>query len=101
MTLQKCRSLAVLLLLATCSSLLSVAVRGASRVDLDGTSPFMLVESVEEAEIEGSDERLSLAAPEHREMVFGIARSAHIAEELEFGRARHRKAHFMRGPPVV
>lgn len=100
MTAWKRRSLAVLLLLIVAfSSLLNLAV--AARAGTDATSPFVLVEAFEECEIEESGEFVLLADSEPCVWAIEIAYAAHIAEECEFDRARHRKAHFLRGPPTV
>ncbi len=102
MTAWKRRSLAVLLLLIVAfSSLLNLTVAVATRADADAPSPFMLVEAFEESEIEESGEFVLLADSKPCVWAIEDAYAAHIAEECEFDRVRHRKAHFLRGPPVA
>lgn len=81
--------------------LLNVAVAVSARTDTDVLSPFVLVEAFEESEIEESGEFVLLADSKPCVFAFEFTYAAHIAEECEFDRARHRKAHFLRGPPVV
>lgn len=100
MTTWKRRSLAVLLLLiAVFSSLLNLEM--AARTDTDVPSPFVLVEAFEESEIEESGDFVLLTDSELCVWVIEVAYVAHIAEECEFDRDRHRKAHLLRGPPVA
>ena len=102
MTAWKRRSLAVLLLmLVTFSSLLNLAVVASAQTNTDVLSPFVLVEAFEESEIEESGEFVLVADSKPCVFAFEVTYAAHIAEECEFDRARHRKAHFLRGPPVV
>ena len=102
MTAWKRRSLAVLMLmLVAFSSLLNLAVAVSARADTDVLSPFVLVEAFEEGEIGESGEFVLLADSKPCVLAVEVNYAAHIAEECEFDRARHRKAHFLRGPPVV
>ncbi len=102
MTTWKCRSLAVLLLiLVAFSSLLNLAVAVSARADTDAPSPFVLIEAFEESETEESGEFVLLADSKPCVMAVEVTYATHIAEECEFDRARHRKAHLLRGPPVV
>ncbi len=102
MTTWKRRSLAVLLLLIVAfSSLLNFAVAMSARADADVFVPFVLVEAFEESEIEESGEFVLLADSKPCVFAFEVTYAAHIAEECEFDRARHRKAHFLRGPPIA
>jgi hypothetical protein len=102
MTAWKRRSLAVLMLmLVAISSPLNLAVAVSAHADTDVLSPFVLVEAFEEGEIEESNEFVLLTDTKPCVFAFEVTYAAHIAEECEFDRARHRKAHFLRGPPVA
>ena len=91
----------LLLMLVAFSSLLNLAVAVSARADKDVLSPFVLVEAFEESEIEESGEFVLLADSKPCVLAFEVTYAAYIAEECEFDRARHRKAHFLRGPPLV
>ena len=100
MTVWKRRSLAALLLMLVAFSFLLNLVAGTSaRADADVRSPFVLVETVEEGEAEESSEFVLLTSAEPCQLAFEVTYAAHIAEECEFDRARHRKDHLLRGPP--
>ncbi len=91
----------LLLLLVAFSYLLNLITVVSTRAEPDVCSPFVLVESVEESETEESGEFVLLARTESSGLAFEVTNAAHLTEECEFDKARHRKSHLGRGPPPL